>query len=171
MLDSVLAAFGYLLFALGLLAGVALIPFGLPGTFIIVGVALLQAFLTDFMPLSGTTILWLLGLAALGEVIEFFLGAFAARHFGGSKYAMAGAIVGGFVGAIWATGIFPIVGTLLGAFGGAFAGAALFEYVHEKDWNTAIHVGWGAFLGALGGKLTKITIGICMVVIILFKFF
>lgn len=167
---SVLTAAGYLLFALGILAGIAIIPFGLPGTFLIVALALVQALMTGFDPLGGGTLLVLLGIALFGEAIEFFLGAAATRKFGGSKYAMIGAIAGGLVGAVWATGLMPVVGTLVGAFAGAFAGAALLEFLFKGDSRQAIKAGWGAFLGALGGKLTKITLGVCMAVLILYKF-
>jgi len=166
MLDSFIQILSNSLFFLGLIIGVALIPFGLPGTFVIAGLALVHGLLTGFVPLTLPFVLVLFGLAVLAEVIEFSLGAVAARKFGGSKYAMWGAIIGGFAGAIFGTGITPVIGTLLGAFLGAFAGAFLFEYFHIKDVDRALRVGFGAFLGAVSGKLMKITLAIAMVVMI-----
>lgn len=171
MATSILSFLLHVLFMLALLAGIVIIPFGLPGTFVIAGLALIHALLTGFVPLSGSIILLLFALAAVGEIVEFFLGAATARKFGGSKPAMWGAILGCFAGAVFATGVMPVVGTLIGAFAGAFAGAFLFEYLHIGNSQRALRVGFGAFLGALGGKLMKIAIGIAMTVIIGYTLF
>jgi len=84
---------------------------------------------------------------------------------------MFGAIVGGFVGAVWATPLFPFIGTIIGAFVGAFAGASLFEYLGTKDLQKSLRVGFGAFLGSLGGKLTKMATAIAMAVLVGFQMF
>lgn len=171
MLDSITHILTHVLFYAGLLIGVALIPFGLPGTFVIAALALVHGLLTGFLPLTLSFVLILFGLAVLAEVIEFFLGAAAAKKFGGSNQAMWGAVLGGFAGAVFASGIAPVIGTLLGAFAGAFIGAFLFEYLHLKNADNALRVGFGAFLGAVSGKLMKITLGIAMVVMITYKLF
>jgi len=168
--DSVVQFIGYALFWLCMLIGIFVIPLGMPGTFVIAGLALFQGLLTGFSTLSLQFVLILFVIAVCGEVIEFFFGALAAKRFGGSKYAMLGAVGGGFIGAVWATGILPIVGTLLGAFVGAFAGATSLEFLHRRQLEHAFRVGWGAFLGAIGGKVTKITIGIAMVVMTVYRF-
>jgi uncharacterized protein YqgC (DUF456 family) len=169
MLDSILQIVSNTLFFLGLVTGIIVIPFGLPGTFVIAGLALVHGLLTAFVPLTVAFIVILFGLAILGEVIEFSLGAVAAKKFGGSKYAMWGAIIGGILGALFATGMMPIVGTLIGAFLGAFAGAFLLEYFHIHDFDSALKAGFGAFLGAVSGKLMKITLAISMVVMIAYN--
>ncbi|RMD98388.1 MAG: DUF456 domain-containing protein [Calditrichaeota bacterium] len=171
MWATLLSVLAHILFWLSLLVGILMIPFGLPGTFVIAGSALIYGLLTHFAHFSLSQVLILFGIAILGEVIEFVLGAFTARRFGGSNYAMFGAIGGGFLGAIWATSLMPLIGTLLGAFAGAFAGAFLLEYLHHNKLDHAMRVGWGAFLGAVGGKMTKIALGIAMVVMITFNFF
>ncbi|MFQ5632471.1 MAG: DUF456 domain-containing protein, partial [bacterium] len=162
MLDTFIQISSNTLFFLGLIIGIVLIPFGLPGTVVIAGLALVHGLLTGFTPLTLSFVLILFGLAVLAEVIEFSLGAVAAKKFGGSKYAMWGAIIGGFIGAILGTGMAPVIGTLLGAFLGAFAGAFLFEYFHNKNIDRALKVGFGAFLGAVSGKLMKIILAIAM---------
>jgi uncharacterized protein YqgC (DUF456 family) len=161
-----LEIFGNVIFWLSLIAGLFIIPVGLPGTFLILGSAFVYALITGFYPLSWTVLAALLLIAVAAEIVEFFLGAAAARRFGGSKAAVAGAILGGIAGAIWATPLFPVLGTVAGAFVGCFAGATMFEYLSSHDFQKSMRVGTGAFLGALGGRLTKVAAGCAMVVMI-----
>lgn len=167
----VLEILGHIAFWLVMVLGVAIIPFGIPGTFVIVGNTLIYAVLTKFSTLSWQFVGVLLLISVIAEVLEFFLGAAAAGKFGASKVGMLGAILGGFFGAVWGTSIFPLIGTILGAFVGAFAGAAFFDYLGSRNFQKALRVGYGAFLGAIGGKLSKIAVAIAMVVMVGFKIF
>ncbi len=166
-----LEVLGHLTFWTVLIVSLLAIPVGLPGTFVIVLSAFIFGWITSFVSLTGGTIFTLLICAIIAEATEFFIGAATANKYGGSRYGMTGAIIGGFLGAIWMTPIFPILGTLLGAFAGAFGGATLFEYSHTKDWDASIKVGVGAFLGTLGGKLTKVAFGTGMLVMIGFAIY
>lgn len=165
----VLEILGHALFWTVMVVSVLVIPLGVPGTFVIVANSLVYAWLTGFAELTWGTVGLLLLIALVVEGLEFFIGAAAAGKYGGSRKAMVGAVLGGFVGAIWATPIVPLLGTLIGAFAGAFAGAALFEYFHSKDLDKSLRVGFGAFLGAVGGKLTKIAAATAMVVMVGFS--
>ena len=167
----ILEIFGHILFWIVMLVGIAVIPFGIPGTFVIVANALVFAWLTDFSEVTWKFVGLLLLIALAVEVLEFFIGAATAGKYGASKLGMLGAIVGGFLGAIWGSGIVPLLGTLLGAFAGAFAGATLFEYINTKDFEKSLRVGFGAFLGTVGGKLTKIAVAVAMVVMVGFQVF
>ncbi len=167
----ILEILGHILFWIVMLGGILLIPFGLPGTFVIVANALILGWLTDFAEVTWKFLGLLLLIAVVMEVIEFFIGAATAGKYGASKLGMFGAIVGGFIGAIWGPGIVPLLGTLLGAFAGAFAGATLFEYINTKDLDKSLRVGFGAFLGTVGGKLTKIAVAVAMVVMVGFQVF
>ena len=162
---------GLILFCLILLAGVAVIPFNIPGTFVIVGDALVYGALTGFSKYSWTFVLILLVLAVLVEVIEGILGAAAAKWFGGSKYGMAGAIVGGMIGAMIGVSVNPFIGPLLMGFAGCFLGAMLFHGLHSGNWKKAVNVGLGAFCGAVGGKLTKVLVAIIMVIMVCVRVF
>ena len=157
---------GMIIFWLVLLAGIVVIPFGIAGTFVIVVDAFVLGLLTHFVRMTPGFLIALLVISLLVEGIEFVLGAWAAKRFGSSAWGMWGAILGGFFGAIWFTPFVPPIGTLLGAFVGAFGGAFLLEVLHEKDVSRALKVGWGAFLGAVGGKILKIVAAIGMVVAI-----
>ena len=162
---------GLIFFWIFLIIGVAIIPFGIAGTFIIVADALIYGLATGFDKITLPFVGLLLGMAVVVELIEAVLGAYMAKKFGGSKYAMAGAIVGGFLGAIVGTPMAPVVGTLLGGFFGAFTGATLLEWLHTSDFQKSAKVGIGAFFGAVGGKITKIMVAIIMVVMIGFRVF
>lgn len=162
---------GLILFWIILIAGIAVIPFGIAGTFVIVADAFVYGLITGFERFSLGFVLLLLGIAILVEVVEELLSAFMAKRFGGSKWAMIGAIIGGFVGAIIGTPVAPVVGTLLGGFFGAFTGATLLEWIHSSDFEASVKVGIGAFFGAVGGKITKILIAVFMVILIGIRMF
>lgn len=160
-----------IIFWLFLIVGVAVIPFGIAGTFIIVADALVYGLATGFDEITLPFVGILLGMALAVELIEELLSALMAKRFGGSKYAMIGAILGGFFGAIMGTPVAPILGTLLGGFLGAFLGATLLEWLHTSDLRNSVKVGIGAFFGAVGGKITKILVAVIMVIMIGFKVF
>ncbi|MFQ5649474.1 MAG: DUF456 family protein [bacterium] len=162
----VLEVLGHILFWLVMVTSILIIPIGIPGTFIIVCNALVYGWLTGFAQVTWGMLGVLLFIALAAEGLEFFIGAAAAGKYGGSRTAMFGAILGGIFGAIWGTSLLPLIGTLVGAFAGAFAGAAVFEYSVTKDWDKALRVGFGAFLGTLGGKVTKIAAATAMVVMV-----
>ncbi len=157
---------GQITFWLVMLLGILVIPIGIPGTFIMVVDCLIYGWLTSFSEMTAGLLAVLFVIAVMTEAIEFFIGAATAGKYGASRQGMFGAIIGGFVGAIWMTPIMPIVGTIIGAFAGAFAGATLLEYAQTRDKEKALRVGFGAFLGTLGGKLTKIAAATAMAVIV-----
>src|ERR687898_1338507 len=109
------------------LVGLLLIPFGLPGLWVILLGIIGYGWATDFRTMSTAFLVLAIGLAVLGEVLESWIGFRFAKRYGGSSRAGWGAVVGGLVGAIVGVPI-PIIGSVIGGFVGAFAGAALFEY-------------------------------------------
>ncbi|HLQ59271.1 MAG TPA: DUF456 family protein, partial [Gemmatimonadales bacterium] len=62
-----------LLIGLGL-AGLAMIPLGLPGLWVMVGGILAYGWLTGFRSVGLATIVIVLGIAFLGEIIDNWLG-------------------------------------------------------------------------------------------------
>src|SRR2546426_1021829 len=115
-----------LLLALCCLAGLVLVPLGLPGLWVMVAGVVGYGWLTDFRSVGVTTIALVLGLALVGEIVETWLGFRLARRYGGSSRAGWGALVGGIVGAVVGVPV-PIIGSVIAGFIGAFAGAGLFE--------------------------------------------
>jgi uncharacterized protein YqgC (DUF456 family) len=167
--DKMGSVLGLVLLWIFMLAGLAVIPFGIPGTFIIVLDALIYGLATGFEKISLIHVGILLALGVGVEVIEELFSGWMARRFGGSRWAYAGALIGGFLGAVGGTALMPVLGTLLGGFSGAAVGAFLIEGIRGVPVQTAIRVGAGAFLGAVSGKLTKIIVAVCMVIFVAMK--
>lgn len=147
----------------GSLAGLLLIPFGLPGLWVIVLSVLAYGWLTDFHSVTTGIIVLALVLALVGEVIEAWLGFRFARRYGGSRRAGWGALVGGLVGAVVGVPV-PLIGSVIGGFVGAFAGAALFEYSRARQAGAAAGAGWGAVLGRAAAAAAKMGLGIVIAV-------
>ena len=160
-----------ILFWIVLMAAIAIIPLGLPGTFVIAGATLFYGMLTDFSSVTVGLVTVLFAVAILLELMEFALAGYMAGKFGGSRTAIVGAVIGGFLGAIIGTVVLPVIGTLFGAFIGAFAGAFIGELTVTTSVNAALLAGIGATLGAIGGKLTKVIAAIGMVVTVGVYFF
>ena len=156
----------YALLVVAQVAGILLIPFGLPGTWVQVLGLVAYAWYTDFGPVGWVTIGFVVALAVIAEIIEFMLGGRFAQKYGGSRRAGWGAILGGLFGAVIGLPI-PIVGSVIGAFLGAFAGAAILEMTKNPEWRGAMRVGWGAFLGRLAAVAVKSGIAVAIAVIAL----
>ncbi|MEO6435844.1 MAG: DUF456 domain-containing protein [Tepidisphaeraceae bacterium] len=153
----------YLLLLALLLIGWFVNIAGLPGLWLMVGAYGLYALVTGwgvFVGWQSMTILLLLALAA--EAAEFFAGAAGSAAAGGRKRGMVGAIVGGFLGAIFLSVIpIPIVAQVVGACLGAFIGAAVMEFT-DKDIAHSFRVGVGAAKGRLWGIVSKLAFGLAM---------
>src|SRR2546430_13474599 len=115
------------LLALCLLAGLVLVPLGLPGLWVMVAGVAGYGWLMDFRSVGVTTIALVLGLALVGEIVETWLGFRLARRYGGSSRAGWGALVGGVVGAVVGVPL-PILGGGIAGFLGACAGAGPVGY-------------------------------------------
>jgi uncharacterized protein YqgC (DUF456 family) len=160
-------AYAVVLTVLNLLFWVGIL-FGLPGTWLmILASAVLEWWQPGPFMFSWTVLLVATGLALLGEVLEFVLGAAGARQAGGSKRAAALAIVGSLVGAVLGTALpVPVVGTLIGACLGAFAGSLLGDLWAGRPLFHSFEAGWGAAVGRFWGTIAKLIIG-AMIVILL----
>jgi uncharacterized protein len=157
----------YLLIIISGVIGLLLIPFGLPGTWVILLGILGYGWLTEFQTLSVWFLVLMIVLAFLGEVFETWIGFRYAQKYGGSSRAGWGALVGGLVGAVVGVPI-PIIGSVIGGFVGAFVGAALFEYTRQRQSGVAAKAGWGAVLGRAAAAAVKMGLGVVMVVGALF---
>lgn len=123
------------------------------------------------------TLAVLIGMAGVGEALEFLAGAMGASRMGGSRrgtaLAMGGSIAGAIAGLIFGNAIpIPILGPLaasllLGA-SGAFAGAAAGERWAGKDWDSSLQIGGAAFWGRLLGTVGKAVCGTIVCGIFLF---
>src|SRR5690606_29036129 len=112
--------------AVALFLALMLVPLGLPGLWVMVGVALLADALAAGIDFGWPVLAGVTALALVAEVVEVILGGRMARRYGGSRRAGWGAIAGGLAGAIVGIPV-PIIGPMLGAFAGAFLGALAAE--------------------------------------------
>ena len=155
-----------LLIGLGLV-GLAMIPLGLPGLWVMVGGILAYGWLTGFRTVSVVMIAIILAIAFLGEIIDNWLGFRFAKRYGGSTRSGWGALLGGLVGAVIGVPV-AIVGSVIGAFLGSFLGAAVFELSYSRHAGVAARAGWGAVMGRIAAAAVKIALGIVIAVIGLF---
>jgi uncharacterized protein YqgC (DUF456 family) len=141
--------------------------FNLPGTWLMVLLAALVEWWQPDEFLYSWPVLYLAaGLALLGEILEFLLGATGARRAGGSKRGAVLAIIGGIVGAVMGTPFAPILGTLIGACIGAFAGSLLGDLWAGRPIAHSIDAGKDAAAGRLWGTIAKMGVGGAIVVLL-----
>jgi len=153
------------LFILAMVVALVLVPLGLPGTFIMVAVAIAA----DYFARAG--IGWLaigiaFALAVLAEVLEWTLSASFTRKYGGSSRAAWGALLGGFAGALVGVPV-PVIGSVIGAFLGAFLGALVAEYSRAGvNSSAATRVATGALLGRAAATAMKLALAVTIGVVL-----
>lgn len=141
------------LYAVLQLAGLCLIPFGLPGTWVQVAAALLLSLTTPLLRIGWVGVF--AGIAVVGEVLETLSGVWGARRFGGSRHAAWGALLGGLAGLFVGLPV-PIIGSIVTSFLGSFIGAIAGEMIARQAVAPDLRVGVGAVIGravAIGVKL------------------
>ena len=154
------------LFSLFGLVCVFLVAVGLPGTWLLLLVALCIELLDPLWLPEGdrsTFSWWTLGaaflLALVGEVLEFLASALGAKFGGASRRGMIGSIVGALVLGIALTILIPIpvVGSVIGAVLGAAVGTMLAELtVPGNRFSDTLRPAQGAAIGRLLGTLGKL---------------
>ena len=156
-----------LTFSTAALCCVLLSLVGIPGVWILIGLAIGINIGQDMWLDANAphTFHWI----TIGaEVTETLLGGIGAKRFGASKQGVIGAIAGSIAGAIAGTIFIPIpfLGTLIGAATGAALGAMLGELIAGKQ----IHHSWkpalGAALGRILGSLAKLPFIVAVAVIL-----
>jgi len=157
LLVTLLAAF--------LLVGLALIPLGLPGLWVMLLGIIGYGALTHFQAVGLVTLIVALVLAFAGEMIEWWVSYHYTQRYGGSRRAGWGALLGGMAGAFLGIPI-PVIGSVIGSFLGSFAGAAIFEFT--RDRSQALRTGWGALLGRMWATAAKTSLGVVMAVVAVF---
>jgi uncharacterized protein YqgC (DUF456 family) len=156
------------LLVIALLAGLVAVPFGLPGTFIILGAAFLYALVTEFAAVTWPTLGLLLAAALLAEGAEALTGLVGAKKYGSGKLGIAASIAGGIAGAILGAPLFFGLGAIPGALAGAFGAAVLAELVRGRSSRDALRAGWGTFLA---GTAVKGALAVAMAVVCLERVF
>lgn len=144
---------------LAILAGLVMIPLGLPGLWVVVaallaGAALLEA-IGWTLPLVG------LGAAAVAEGVELLTVRAMGKRYGGSPRAFWGAILGGMAGLFVGLPV-PLIGPLVTGFLGTFAGAWLVTFLETKDLRASGRVGWGVVLARTIAVGLKVGVGVAL---------
>lgn len=148
-----------LLLALVLFGCLMLIPLGLPGTWLMVGAALVYPWLSGDPSIGLWTIIGTAVLALTAELVEFGLAGRYARKYGGSRRAEWGAIIGGLAGAFMGVPV-PIVGPVIGAFIGAFLGALAGELSIGRGARASTRAATGALIGRIVAAAMKVVVGV-----------
>lgn len=137
--------------------------FSLPANWLVVGLVVLWRFLN---PVPGDMNMWffvmLVGLAVLGEVIEFATQAWGAKRYGSSTGGMWAGIVGALAGALLGVPFFLGLGAVLGALVGAWLGCYGLERLRGRSDAEASRAARGALVGRFLGLVIKCAMGVLM---------
>lgn len=155
---------GAALFALIGLLAVALTPVGVPGAWMLIGVAgtvdvTAMMFERGSLPFGVQSLAVAVSAAVAGELLEFVAGALGARAGGASRAGMVGSLIGGFVGVVLGTFLIPVplVGSIVGALAGVVIGAVVGEMVFRgRTLGDTVRPAAGAAIGRVVGSLAKL---------------
>ena len=126
-----------------------LLPLVIPGIILTIAAALIFIAWKGLAVLGVFNFSVILLMGALYLLFDWIGGALGAKKFGGSKYGVWGAILGGIAG-------IPF-GGLVGVILGTIIGAAVFELLFNKEkFGQSMKIGFGAGLGFMLGAVGKI---------------
>ncbi len=126
----------------------------LPGTILVWGGIVLGAWIDDFTRVSMTTVVVVSVLAVLAWGLDYVAGLMGAKKAGASKQALIGAAAG------------TVLGLFMGLIGVLFmplVGAAVGEYLAQKDQTRAVKVGVATWIGIMVGLIAKVVLAFIMV--------
>jgi hypothetical protein len=126
----------------------------LPGAILVFAGVALGAWIDDFARISGWTVGVLAVLTALAFLIDFVAGFYGAKKAGASKQALIGAAIGTVAGVF--TGLVGLIFMPL-------VGAAIGEFLAQRDALRAGKVGLATWIGMLVGTIAKVAIVFLMV--------
>ena len=144
-----------------LCASLLLIPLGLPGLWVMTGVAAV-AWLMQYIALS--TMLSILAIVIVAELIEFAIVGKLTKQYGGTRKAFWGAILGGGIGVFVGAPV-PVIGSIVAGFVGSFIGAAIVTFAETREAGPAGRVGTGAVIGRALTAVAKTAAGLAVLVI------
>ncbi len=146
------------------LIAVAATAVRLPGTWLILGGALLYGWWAEWVGVGGWIIAALVLCAVVAEAAEMFASVVTARKAGASKRAAWGGFIGAFLGMFLLSFLVPIplVGTMVGALVGCFTGAMIGELSSRREVVQGTKVGFFSALGFVIGMVTKMAIAAAM---------
>lgn len=126
----------------------------LPGVALIFGGILLGAWIDDFTVVSTGTVIACGVITALAWAVEYVAGVLGARKVGASRQAIIGSLIGTVAGiftGLWGLLFMPLLGAAIG------------QYIVDRDLMRARHVGVATWLGMVIGMLAKIALSFLMI--------
>ena len=146
----------------GLIVALVVIPLGMPGLWIMIGILAVATWANEVSP---WILMLLVVVALLAELAEWAIVARTSARWGGSRKAFWGAIAGGLLGILVGLPIpLPILGPLVAGLLGTFAGAAAVTLWETRALRSAGRVGCGAVLGRAFAAATKTAAGVVILV-------
>ncbi len=121
----------------------------LPGVILVFGGIALAAWIDDFTRIRVWVVVLLGAMTAVAWAVDYAAAAMGAKRVGASRYAVLGALIGTFAGVfsgLWGLLFMPLVGAAIG------------EYIAQRDVRRAGTVGLATWLGMLLGTAVKIAI-------------
>jgi uncharacterized protein YqgC (DUF456 family) len=131
----------------------------LPGAILVFGGILLAAWIDDFARIPAWLLVVLGVLTAMAWAVDYLAAAMGAKRAGASPWAIVGAGVGtlaGIFSGLWGLLFMPLVGAAIG------------EYLAQRDMRRAGKVGIATWIGLLVGTAAKVAIVFAMVGIFVF---
>ena len=158
-MDILLIVLGAICLLLGLIGCVAPVLPGVPLSYL--GLLLLHwtdrvQFSWQFLAVWGVVVVVI-------QILDYFIPAWGAKKFGGTKYGVWGSTIGLFVGLFMGP-----LGIVIGPFIGAVLGELIYFNRHPQttlseteqnknsNFNRALRAGFGSFIGLLTGTLIKV---------------
>jgi uncharacterized protein YqgC (DUF456 family) len=126
----------------------------LPGAIMVFAGVALAAWIDEFARISAWTLGVLAVLTAIAWLVDFVSGFYGAKRAGASPHALVGAAIGTFAGIF--TGLVGLIFMPL-------AGAAIGQFIAQRDLLRAGKVGLATWLGMLVGTVVKVAIVFLMV--------
>jgi hypothetical protein len=151
MMTTLLWLLALALIAIGVVGTV--LP-ALPGAVLVFGGIALAAWIDDFARISPLTLGVLAAMTILAWAVDFVAATLGARRAGASPLALAGAALGTLAGVftgLWGLLFMPLVGAAIG------------EFLAQRDLLRAGRVGVATWLGVLLGTAAKVAIVFAMI--------
>jgi uncharacterized protein YqgC (DUF456 family) len=145
MLEAGAIIIGSILILLGLAGSVLPVLPGPPLSF--TGLLLLAAVNKFSAPLTPALIMVLAIVTVVVTGLDYVIPLIGVKRYGASKWGIWGSIAGMIIGLFY-----PPFGILIGA----FVGAAVAEWLSNREKGRAVRAGWGAFIGTLSGIFLKL---------------
>ncbi len=152
--------------------GPLLTIFDMPGNTLILFTSLGFAFFDENLFFNGKILSAMILIYLLGECWEFCVELFGIKKEKVSWSAVFLIGLGGFVGTVLGTAVFPVFGSIIGGMIGAFVVVFIYELAHTGISSKAFHLAWQAakmrFLALIGKMAAGIALAALLVKQVMF---